>query len=128
RPVLRDLLAPHAGRLGLAAAASAAAGVSAALLLATSFGLLAWAARQPPVLHLLVAIVAVRALALVRAGARYGERLAGHDAALRVVDEARRWAWRRLSAHPAELASRRAGDTLQALVADLDQVQQLLVA
>ncbi len=126
--VLRRLLAPRAGRLALAAAASGAAGATAALLLATSFGLLAWAARQPPVLHLLVAIVAVRALALVRATARYGERLAGHDAALRVVDGARRWAWRRLSAHPSLLVGHRAGDTLQALVADLDQVQQLLVA
>lgn len=128
RDVLRDLLRPHAGRLVLAVLLSGLAGVAAALLLAASFALLTWAAQQPPVLYLLVVIVAVRALALVRAGARYGERLAGHDVALRVVDATRRWVWRRLSRQPHRLAGRRDGDALQMVVADLDQVQQLLVA
>jgi thiol reductant ABC exporter CydC subunit len=124
----RRLLQPHVRKLVLAALSSAAASVSAALLLATSFALLAWAAARPPVLHLLVAIVAVRAFALLRAVGRYGERLVGHDAALGVVDDARRWSWRKLAGHPSVLTGRRSGDMLRSIVGDLDDIQESLVA
>ncbi len=63
--------------LGVLAAAASVA------VLATSGWLVTRAAERPPVLALLAAIVVVRALGLVRAFGRYGERLASHDVALR---------------------------------------------
>ena len=54
-------------------------------LTATSAWLISAAALQPPVLTLMVAIVAVRAFGLAKGVFRYAERLASHDAALRVL-------------------------------------------
>ena len=51
--------------------------------MATAGYLIARAAEQPPVLALTIAIVTVRFFALCRPLARYGERLASHDLALR---------------------------------------------
>src|SRR6476620_530261 len=91
RPVLRlvGLSRPVAGRLLLAAGGGAAAGACAVGLMATSAWLISRASQHPPVLSLGVAIAGVRAFALFRGGLRYGERLAGHDAALRVLGEVR---------------------------------------
>lgn len=76
----------------------AAAAVAGTVLLAASGWLVTRAAEQPPVLALLAAIVVVRALGLVRAFGRYGERLAAHDLAFRQLAELRvRW-YRRLIA------------------------------
>ncbi len=61
---------------------AAGAGVG---LMATSAWLISRAAAHPPVLHLMVAIVAVRAFGIGRGVLRYVERLTGHDAALRVL-------------------------------------------
>ena len=51
--------------------------------------LISRAALHPPVLHLMVAIVAVRACGLSRGVLRYLERLFGHDAAFRIVADVR---------------------------------------
>ncbi len=59
------------------------------MLLAASGWLVTRAAERPPVLALLAAIVVVRALGLVRAFGRYGERLAAHDLAFRQLAELR---------------------------------------
>lgn len=53
------------------------------LLTATAGWLIVRAAEQPPLMSLMIAIVAVRALALARPALQYFERLASHDAALR---------------------------------------------
>ena len=77
RPVLpRFILATLAG------AVAAACGIG---LMATAAWLIARAAQHPPVLELGVAIAAVRAFGISRGFARYGERLAGHDAGLRLM-------------------------------------------
>jgi len=77
-----------AGALGVGAAGSAVA------LMATSAWLISRAAQHPPVLYLMVAIVAVRFFGIARGVLRYAERLVGHDAALRGLrDEA---AWERV--------------------------------
>ena len=101
-------------------ALGSAAAISAAALLAASGWLVTRAAEQPPVLALLAAIVVVRALGLVRAFARYGERIAGHDAAFAKLATVRvRW-YRRLIAGNTELP---AADLLSRFVIDVDELQ-----
>src|ERR1700712_2862611 len=64
-------------------------------LLATSAWLLARAAERPPVLYLMVAIVAVRTFGIGKGVFRYAERLIGHDAALRMLGDVRIAVYRR---------------------------------
>ncbi|MDA0160283.1 thiol reductant ABC exporter subunit CydC [Solirubrobacter ginsenosidimutans] len=99
-----------------AGAAMAAAGV-----LAASGWLVTRAAERPPVLALLAAIVVVRALGLVRAFGRYGERIAAHDAAFRTLAGLRvRW-YRQLIAGPGRALP--AADLLSRFVIDVDELQ-----
>jgi ATP-binding cassette subfamily C protein CydC len=109
----------------LAGVGAAGAGVG---LMATSGWLISRAATQPPVLHLMVAIVAVRAFGIGRGVLRYVERLTGHDAALRVLTEVRVRCYRRLERlAPAGLAGFRRGDIVQRLVGDIDGLVDLTV-
>jgi ATP-binding cassette, subfamily C, bacterial CydC len=104
----------------LAGVGAAGAGVG---LMATAAWLISRAALHPPVLHLMVAIVAVRAFGIGRGVLRYVERLAGHDAALRVLGELRVRTYRRLvRLAPAGLAAFRRGDLVERLVTDVDAV------
>lgn len=108
-------------RIAVAAGLGTLAGASGTALLALSGYLIARAAEQPPVLSLTVAIVCVRALGLVRAVARYGERLVGHDAVLGTLARLRASVF-------AGLADRVPGDRgsaelLDRTVADVDRVQ-----
>ncbi|HXA53549.1 MAG TPA: thiol reductant ABC exporter subunit CydC [Solirubrobacteraceae bacterium] len=84
-------------RLALAIALGFGAVVAAGGLLATSGYLISRAAQRPEILALSVAIVGVRAFALARAVLRYGERLASHDAALRLLGRVRASFYRRLA-------------------------------
>ncbi|MEV0289408.1 thiol reductant ABC exporter subunit CydC [Kribbella sp. NPDC050820] len=113
-------------RLGLALLAGVLAAGSAVALLATSAWLITTAAAQPPVLILMVAIVAVRAFGVGRGVFRYVERLVGHDAAYRVLGETRARITRRLEKlAPGGLTSQRKGDLLARLVLDVDAVLDL---
>jgi len=99
---------------------------SAVALLATSAWLITTAAAQPPVLILMVAIVAVRAFGVGRGVFRYVERLVGHDAAYRVLGETRARITGRLEKlAPGGLSSQRKGDLLARLVLDVDAVLDL---
>ncbi|MFI5897144.1 thiol reductant ABC exporter subunit CydC [Actinoplanes sp. NPDC051513] len=116
-------------RLRMLAAVLAGAGAAgaAAGLMATSAWLISRAALHPPVLHLMVAIVAVRAFGIGRGVLRYAERLAGHDAALRALGRTRT----RIFAHlakvaPAGLADFRRADLARRLCDDVDAVLDLL--
>ncbi|GAB3969252.1 hypothetical protein GCM10027615_22900 [Plantactinospora veratri] len=120
------LARPYLGRLlgaGLLAAGTELAGLA---LLATATWLLVSAAGRPPLDTLTVAIVAVRALAIGRGVLRYTERLAGHDAALRVVTEVRARVFAALAARRTA-APQRSGDLLSRLVSDVEAVQDLLL-
>ena len=75
-------------------ASSAGAGVA---LTAVSGWLIVRAAEMPPVLTLLVAIVAVRVFGLGRALLRWAERLTAHDAALRLAAATRVRLWTALA-------------------------------
>jgi thiol reductant ABC exporter CydC subunit len=109
-----------AGFLGVLAAGSAVA------LMATSAWLISRAAERPPVLYLMVAIVAVRAFAITRGFARYAERLVAHDAAFRVLADLRVRVYEHLERlAPASLSAFRSGDLLSRLVADVDTLQDL---
>ena len=77
------------GRLALSVCAGVGATGAAVALAGVSAWLIARAAERPPVLYLMVAIVAVRAFGLSRGVLRYLERLAGHDAAFRVLGDVR---------------------------------------
>ena len=101
------------GAVALATGA-AAAGVT---LLAVSGWLLSRAAEHPPVLYLLVAIVAVRACGLARGVLRYLERLVTHDVALRRQQTLRLAVYRRLAA--TTWVGRRSGDLLSRVVGDV---------
>ncbi len=125
RVVLR-IARPWLGRLlgaGLLAAGTELAGLA---LMATATWLLITAAGQPPVAALTVAIVAVRTLAIARGVLRYTERLAGHDAVLRIITDVRARIFATLSTRPAR-ATDRSGDALSRLVSDVDAVQDLLL-
>jgi thiol reductant ABC exporter CydC subunit len=95
-------------------------------LLLTSGYLISRAAQRPDILTLSVAIVAVRAFAIARAVMRYGERLASHDAALRLLGRVRAGFYRRLAPLvPGQLAGPRSGDLLSRFVGDVDTLQDL---
>jgi ATP-binding cassette, subfamily C, bacterial CydCD len=106
------------GRLALAVLTGALALGAAVGLMATSAWLISRAAEHPPIVTLMVAIAAVRALSIGRGVLRYAERLVGHGAALGVLRELRVAVWKRLEAiAPAGLPEYRSGDLLARLVA-----------
>ncbi|MFC7639860.1 hypothetical protein ACFQX6_01465 [Streptosporangium lutulentum] len=85
------------GRLALAAAAGAAAELAGVGLIGSAAWLITRAAEQPPLAALSVAIVGVRAFATTKGVFRYGERLAGHEVALRAQAATRSASTRRSS-------------------------------
>ena len=114
-----------AGRLLLALLTGVMATGSGVALLTTSAWLITAASFQPPVLLLMVPIVAVRAFGVGRGVFRYFERLVGHDAAYRVLGEIRARLTARLEELlPAGLDVRR-GDLLARVVLDVDAVLDL---
>jgi thiol reductant ABC exporter CydC subunit len=112
----------HARRwLAIAALAGVFAAGCTIALTGTAAWLISRAAQQPPVLYLFVAITAVRAFGIGRGVFRYAERLAGHDAALRILADLRVSVYARLERlAPAGLAAFRSGDLVSRLVADID--------
>ena len=120
------LAAPVRSRLLLAALLAVVTVGCAVALAGVSGWLLATAAGQPPVLSLAVAVVGVRAFGLARGVSRYVERLAGHDAALRVLSGTRSDVWTALEPLvPAGLPGSGRGDLLERLVGDVDALQDL---
>ena len=123
-----ELARPAAPRLVLATVLGAGAIGAGIGLIATSAWLISRASQRPPESALALAIVGVQFFALSRAVLRYGQRLAGHDAAFRALAEIRVSAYRRLEAlAPAGLAAFRSGDLLARIVHDVDSLQDLLL-
>jgi thiol reductant ABC exporter CydC subunit len=113
-------------RLALAAVVGAAATGSAVALTATSGWLLSRAAQHPPVLTLMVAIVAVRTFGIARGVLRYVERLLAHDAAFRILADVRARLFGQLERlAPAALGEDRSGDLLGRMVDDVDALPDL---
>lgn len=120
------LARPYLGRIVGAGLLAAATEVAALALMATAVWLLITAAGRPPLDAVTVAIVGVRALAISRGVLRYTERLAGHDATLRVVTDVRSRIFTALAARRASTQDR-SGDALSRLVSDVEAVQDLLL-
>ena len=95
-------------------------------LMATAGYLISRAAEHPAVLSLTAAIVGVRFFGLTRPLARYLERLASHDVALRSLGRARAQVYEAVEPlAPAQIEDTRRGDLLSRFVADVDSLQNL---
>ena len=126
---LRALLviaAPARGRLLLSIALGTGAAMSTVALMACSGALIDKAALRPPLYTLAVLMAGVQILALGRGPLRYGERIFGHDAALRAIGRLRLWLFDEIEPRtPAGLGQWRSGDLLSRATADVDSLQDL---
>jgi ATP-binding cassette subfamily C protein CydCD len=112
----------------LAGLFGALGGISGLALTATSVWLICRAAQHPNVQALALAVVGVRTFALARALLRYGERLAAHDGALRLLADVRSRVFAALEPlAPAGLTQFRRGDLLRRFTSDVDGAQEALV-
>ncbi|WP_052367164.1 thiol reductant ABC exporter subunit CydC [Paraoerskovia marina] len=101
---------------------------SAVGLAAVAAWLIARASQMPPVLELSVATVAVRTFGIGRGVARYLERLASHDVALRGMTSLRARLYENLAEGPGvALAQVRRGDLLARVGTDVDDVGDVVV-
>lgn len=76
-----------------------------------------------PLLNYFAPAAAIRGLAILRTGGRYGERLLTHDTTLRLLATLRVWFYTRLEPlAPARLAHYRGGDLLSRIRADIDSL------
>jgi thiol reductant ABC exporter CydC subunit len=108
-------------RLTAAAVLGTLAAACSVALLAVSGWLICHSAQHPLVLTLMAPAAVVQACGLGRACLRYAERLAGHDATLRLLARVRVEAFASLAAlAPAGLAEFRSGDLIARLVGDVD--------
>ena len=113
-------------RLLLASLLGAATVLFGVGLMASAGYLIVRAAEHPPMLSLMVTIVAVRFFGLGRPILRYTERVASHDVALRVLGGVRAAVYERIEPlAPAQLDCYRRGELLSRAVADVDAIQNL---
>ena len=129
-PLLRTLAIarPAAARLALATLLGAGAVAAAIGLIATSAWLISRSSQRPQESAVAIAIVGVQFFALSRGLCRYGERIVGHDAALRVLADTRVRVYERLERlAPLGLPAFGSGDLLARLIGDVDSLQDLLV-
>jgi ATP-binding cassette subfamily C protein CydCD len=97
-------------------------------LAATAAWLIVRAAEEPSFADLAVAAVAVRAFALGKGVLRYCERLASHDATLRLLAELRATVVERLTRlSPTGLPDGGRGELLTRLIDDIDRLQDLFL-
>ncbi|WP_062118643.1 thiol reductant ABC exporter subunit CydC [Aureimonas sp. AU40] len=119
----RPLFSPYAGRFALALGLSLLALLAGVLLLGTSGWFLSAASLTTlgAAFNLFGPSAAVRGLSMMRIGARYGEKLIGHDATLRVLGTIRAWTFRQMIPRVSVLdRALRRGDLVSRLTADVD--------
>ncbi|WP_411734338.1 thiol reductant ABC exporter subunit CydC [Paeniglutamicibacter sp.] len=103
---------------------AAAAAIFGAGLTGISGWLIVSASHQPPMLHLMVAIVGVRTFGIGRAVLRYAEQLRVHDAVMGFASTLRQRLWDALVAQPHSWGRlTRSGAALGHLVAEVDEVR-----
>ncbi|MDN4601233.1 thiol reductant ABC exporter subunit CydC [Paenibacillus sp. F6_3S_P_1C] len=120
-------VAQYRWRLVAVIALGICATLCAVLLLFTSGFLISKSALRPEnILMVYVPIVGVRAFGIFRAVFRYVERLAGHDAVLRILADQRVKLYRILEPQALFLRSRmQTGDVLVALAEDVERLQDI---
>lgn len=115
-------------RMRAATLLGALAALSGAALIAAATYLIARAAERPPLLELTLSIVAVRTFAITRAAARYGERLATHDAALGALARLRSALFEWIEPlSPGALGDRTSAGLLSRAVEDVEGVGDVIV-
>ena len=136
---LRDLVGQQrrqqAGALMLAAAAAAGVSLAAVALLGLSGWFLAAAAAAGAAgpaavlgFNYVFPSAGIRFLAIARTGARYGERVAGHQAALKALAEIRPALFAGLASGPPErMLALSSGEASGRLVQDVDAIETLFV-
>jgi thiol reductant ABC exporter CydC subunit len=128
--VVRTLAVARPARRRLAQASLLGAGAIGAsiALMGTSAWLISRAAQRPSEASLTLAIVGVQFFGLSRGFFRYGERLVGHDAALRMLATLRVRVYTRLEAlAPTGLPAFRRGDLVARIVDDVDSLQDVVL-
>ncbi|MGC4190297.1 MAG: thiol reductant ABC exporter subunit CydD, partial [Thermomicrobiales bacterium] len=127
---LRDLLRivqPWHGGFLLAIAWGTVAALMAVALTSVSGWLIVRASQQPPILYLLMAIVAVRFFGIGRSIFRYLERLRLHDAIFGAMTALRVETWMRLAAQGPSIARFLRGErAIDHLIGDIDRVRDLM--
>ena len=99
-----------------------AAGVG---LIAASGYLISWAALRPPVLDLILVLVAVRFFGISRAAFRYAERLFSHDLTFRILKNLRVHFYQKVEPLlPAKAIRFKSADLLARFSDDVDQLQE----
>ncbi|MBV6669560.1 thiol reductant ABC exporter subunit CydC [Xanthomonas euvesicatoria pv. alangii] len=130
---LRDVFRLHAWRLLLSAvlvlvtmlAGVGLLGLSGSFLTAAA---LAGVAGMGTGFNFFSPSAGIRALTFARIVSRYGEKLIGHDATLRITRDLRVWFFRRaLPLAPGRLSATRTGDLLARLMSDIGEVDGLSV-
>jgi ATP-binding cassette subfamily C protein CydC len=123
------------GRLAMAAACAAAAGAASVLLLGLSGWFISGAAlagvggaAAAGAFNYLLPSAGIRLFAIIRTGARYGERIAGHDAALRALARVRPALFAALAAAPPAAAlAFSTGEAVARMTQDVDEVEAGMV-
>ena len=94
-------------------------------LLAASGYLISWAALRPPILDLILVLVAVRFFGISRAAFRYAERLFSHDLTFRILKNLRVRFYEKIEPLlPAKAIRYRSADLLSRFSDDVDQLQE----
>src|SRR5438309_4083226 len=94
-------------------------------LLSVSAYLIERASQRPPILSLMVAIVAVRFFGIARGAFRYADRYLSHDASFRLLGTMRADIYRTvIPLAPAGLSHLGRGELLSHLAADVDTMQE----
>jgi ATP-binding cassette subfamily C protein CydC len=97
-------------------------------LMAVSAWLISKSALVTNVADVAIAITSVRVLAIARAGFRYLERYVTHRATFAILADLRVWFFASIEPlAPARLATRRRGDLLARIVADIDTLEDFYV-
>jgi ATP-binding cassette subfamily C protein CydC len=123
-----ELLRPRLPRLLLAIGLGVLSLGSALALAGVSAWLITRAWQMPPVLHLTVAVVTVRALAISRGVLGYCERLASHDTVLRAAGSVRERLYARLAQGPVDAILRRhSGELVARVGSNVDELADVLV-
>ncbi|WP_045390868.1 thiol reductant ABC exporter subunit CydC [Falsirhodobacter sp. alg1] len=122
-------LRPYLGRLALSLGLAVVTVLAGVALLGVSgwFITAAALAGGGAAFNLFVPSSLVRGLSMLRIGARYGEKLTGHDAVLRLLSDQRAWLTSVLFPRlPLSRQSPRHGDLVARLTGDLDALSMVL--
>jgi ATP-binding cassette, subfamily C, bacterial CydC len=94
-------------------------------LIAASGYLISWAALRPPILDLILVLVAVRFFGISRAAFRYAERLFSHDLTFRILKNLRVHFYQKVEPLlPAKAIRFKSADLLTRFSDDVDQLQE----